>query len=216
MSAAHHLSLSWIGCPWPPPGSHHVPCRRGFAGGIRPGHRTTEAPRAPALVSGPACAGELRGAGEARSFTAIAEWVADAGETVWSALGITRVPDASPFRRVFAALDADALNTASGAWATAATKPSTGTRRVAVDGKTPRGSRAGDSPGRHLLAALDHHTGVVLGQVAVDARSNEIPALPVLLADLDLTSVVLTADALHTQTETARRLGRPRGALRPE
>ncbi|WP_374216245.1 ISAs1 family transposase [Frankia sp. R82] len=141
----------------------------------------------------------------ARSFTAIGEWATDAGQTVTGLLGVVRVPDESTFRRVFAALDADALDTALGAWAAAATSPDTGTRRrVAVDGKSLRGSRTGDSPGRHLLAALDHHTGAVLGQVAVDAKSNEIPALSVLLAGLDLTGVVVTADALHTQTETAR------------
>ncbi len=157
--------------------------------------------RLPVLLTLATCA-VLAGA---RSFTAIAEWSADAGEAVWSTLGIVRVPDASTFRRVFAALDADALDTALGTWATTATSPEEGTRRrVAVDGKTLRGSRTGDSPGRHLLAAFDHHTGVVLGQVAVDEKSNEIPALPVLLADLDLTDVIVTADALHTQTETAR------------
>jgi predicted transposase YbfD/YdcC len=139
----------------------------------------------------------------ARSFTAIGEWSADAGRTVADLLGIVRVPDESTFRRVFAALDAYTLDTALGAWAAAA--PPAGTRRrIAVDGKTLRGSRTGDVPGRHLLAALDHYSGVVLGQVAVDAKSNEIPALPVLLAGLDLTDVVITADALHTQTETAR------------
>ncbi|EFC82589.1 ISAs1 family transposase [Parafrankia sp. EUN1f] len=141
----------------------------------------------------------------ARSFTAIGEWAADAGLAVADLLGIVRVPDTSTFRRVFTALDADALDTVLGAWATAVTSPAAGMqRRVAVDGKTVRGSRAGDSPGRHLLAALDHDTGVVLGQVAVDAKTNEIPTLPVLLAGLDLTGVIVTADALHTQTETAR------------
>lgn len=140
----------------------------------------------------------------ARSFTAIGEWSTDAGQTVADLLGIVRVPDESTFRRVFAALDADTLDTALGTWAVAATTPPAGTRRrLAVDGKTLRGSRTGDVPGRHLLAALDHLTGVVLGQVAVDAKSNEIPALPVLLASLDLTGAVITADALHTQKETA-------------
>ncbi|MCK9905155.1 ISAs1 family transposase [Frankia sp. Cpl3] len=118
---------------------------------------------------------------------------------------LDRAPDASTFRRVFAALDADALDTALGTWATTATSPDPGIRRrVAVDGKTLRGSRTGEVSGRRLLAAFDHDTGVVLGQVAVDAKSNEIPTLPVLLTGLDLTGVIVTADALHTQTETAR------------
>ncbi|WP_230202923.1 ISAs1 family transposase [Parafrankia discariae] len=172
-----------------------------FAQVTDPRKRRGRRHRLPVLLTLATCAG-LAGA---RSFTAIAEWAADAGETVWSALGIVRVPDASTFRRVFTLLDADALDTALGAWVAAATSPGTRTRRrVAVDGKTLRGSRTGEVTGRHLLAALDHDTGVVLGQVAVDAKTNEIPALPVLLAGLDLTGVIVTADALHTQTETAR------------
>ena len=55
----------------------------------------------------------------------------------------------------------------------------------------------------HLLAALHHDTGVVAGQLAVAAKSNEIPALPVLLDQLDLMRAVITADALHCQRETA-------------
>ncbi|MEX5707574.1 ISAs1 family transposase [Parafrankia sp. FMc6] len=172
-----------------------------FAQVTDPRKRRGRRHRLPVLLTLATCA-VLAGA---RSFTAIAEWAADAGETVWSALGIARVPDASTFRRVFAALDADALDTVLGAWAAAVTSPEAGTRRrVAVDGKTLRGSRTGEVAGRHLLAAFDHHTGVVLGQVAVDAKTNEIPALPILLTDLDLTGVIVTADALHTQTETAR------------
>ncbi len=55
----------------------------------------------------------------------------------------------------------------------------------------------------HLLAALHHATGVVAGQRAVATKSNEIPALPLLLADIDLAGVVVTADAMHCQRGTA-------------
>jgi hypothetical protein len=46
-----------------------------------------------------------------------------------------------------------------------------------ADGKTLRGSGVADGPGRHLLAALDHAYGVVLGQVDVAAKTNEISML---------------------------------------
>ena len=50
-------------------------------------------------------------------------------------------------------------------------RPASGTRRaVAVDGKTLRGSGAAGDPGRHLLAALDHAHGVVLGQADVEGK----------------------------------------------
>jgi hypothetical protein len=45
---------------------------------------------------------------------------------------------------------------------------------IAIDGKTLRGSGTQDGPARHLLAALDHPTAVALGQVDVEAKTNEI------------------------------------------
>ena len=70
---------------------------------------------------------------------------------------------------------------------------------IAVDGKTLRGSASGGEPGDHLLAALDHAHGAVLGQVEVGAKTNEIPMFPVLLERIDITGAVITADALHAQ-----------------
>jgi len=57
----------------------------------------------------------------------------------------------------------------------------------------------------HLVAALAHGIGAVLGQVAVTAKSNEIPAVRELLkAFTDLAGAVITIDALHTQADTAQ------------
>ena len=56
----------------------------------------------------------------------------------------------------------------------------------------------------HLLAALDQASGVVVGQRRVSDKSNEIPALPELLAPLDLDGALITADAMHTQRSTAQ------------
>ena len=72
-------------------------------------------------------------------------------------------------------------------------------RLIAVDGKTLRGSASGADPGDHLLAALDHAHGAVLGQVEVGAKTNEIPMFPVLLDRIDITGAVVTADAMHAQ-----------------
>jgi predicted transposase YbfD/YdcC len=55
----------------------------------------------------------------------------------------------------------------------------------------------------HLLAALDQRAGVVLGQVGVDGKTNEITRFAPLLEPLDLAGCVITADALHTQREHA-------------
>ncbi len=72
-----------------------------------------------------------------------------------------------------------------------------------VDGKTLRGSGPAGSQ-VHLLAVLDQHTGAVLGQVDVAGKTNELTRFQPLLTPLDLTAVVVTADALHTQREHAR------------
>ncbi|MEO3892257.1 ISAs1 family transposase [Nonomuraea sp. B5E05] len=76
---------------------------------------------------------------------------------------------------------------------------------LAVDGKTLRGSRTSQGV-THLLAATCHNTQIVIAQRQVEAKSNEIPAFTPLLSHLDLTSVVVTADALHTQHDHARHI----------
>src|SRR5580704_7292473 len=150
----------------------------------------------------------------ARSFTAIAEWAADADQATRDALGVTGVvPCESTFRRTLQILAADALDDAAGAWAQQRTAAAAGARRmVAVDGKTLRGSGLAGGPGRHLLAALDHAHGVVLGQVDVEAKTNEIPMFATLLDRIDLAGAVVTADAMHAQRAHAKYLVTRRGA----
>jgi DDE_Tnp_1-associated/Transposase DDE domain len=154
----------------------------------------------------------------ARSFTAIGEWIADAPPQVMAALGIRRdpltgrfePPDEATIRRVLEAVDADALDAAVGSWfARRAAGQAAGPGRrqaVAVDGKALRGTRhsAADRQAVHLLAAADQRTGAVLSQRDVDGKTNEITRFEPLLEDLDLAGCVITADALHTQRETAK------------
>jgi Transposase DDE domain len=125
----------------------------------------------------------------------------DADQGTRDGLGITGVvPCESTFRRTLQNLDADALDDAAGTWAQQRTAPAPGARRViAVDGKTLRGSGARGEPARHLLAALDHARGVVLGQVDVQVTTNEIPMFAALLDRIDLAGTVVAADALHAQ-----------------
>ena len=164
-----------------------------------------------AMILGLALCAVLAGA---RSFTAIAEWAADADQATRDALGVIGVvPCESTFRRTLQTLDADALDEAAGGWAQQRTAPAAGARRaVAVDGKTLRGSGTAGGPGRHLLAALDHGHGVVLGQADVEAKANEIPMFATLLDRIDLAGAVVTADALHAQRAHADYLVTQRGA----
>ena len=79
-------------------------------------------------------------------------------------------------------------------------------RAVAVDGKTLRCGHDTGRPTPHLLSAILHQEAVVIGQIAVDEEANEIPKLPELFAPLPLEDAIVTADALHTQQDTARYL----------
>ncbi len=144
----------------------------------------------------------------ARSYQAIAEWAADAPPRLRARLGLPgAVPDLATIWRVLTAVDPAALDAAVGAWVAAqlAGRRRPGTRVVvAVDGKTVRGARTADGAAPHLLACLDHGTGVVLAQVAVDGKTNEITMFTSLLGQAgDLREALVTADALHAQREHA-------------
>lgn len=151
----------------------------------------------------------------ARSFAAIGQWVADADADLLAALGSRRGrgPSESAIRRAFARVDAAKLDAILAAWVWTRTVVVDRRRVIAIDGKTVRGARTRDKSSQtpdgmgsvapHLVAAFDHGSGAVLGQLAVAARSNEIPAVRTLLATFDLAGVVVTVDALHTQTDTA-------------
>ena len=75
---------------------------------------------------------------------------------------------------------------------------------IAVDGKVLRGTRLPDDRQVHLLSAYDTTTGVVLAQLTIAAKSNEIPTVRTLLSTFDLSGVVVTVDAMHTQIDTAQ------------
>lgn len=145
----------------------------------------------------------------ARSFAAIAQWAGDLAADDLHRLGLTRAsaPGEKTFRRVLALLDAGVLDGLLAAFMWTRTRLLGGRRVIAIDGKTIRGARTRGSSAPHLLAALDHATGTVLGQQLVDAKTNEIPAVRTLLASFDpaaLRNSVVTVDAMHTQTDTAK------------
>lgn len=152
-------------------------------------------------ILGIALAATLAGA---RSFVAIAEWVADAAPPVLAAVGVTgAVPCESTIRRCLQRLAADDFDALIGGWMWMHTHTAGGRRVIAFDGKTLRGARDGAGRLKHLLAGLCQATGAVLAQLAVDGKTNEIPTLRTLVDGIDITGVVITADALHCQRETA-------------
>ena len=142
----------------------------------------------------------------ARSFCAIAEWAQGLSREALKKLGSKRLsaPSEPTIRRVLQRLDADRLDREIGQWF-AQRHPFAG-QGVAVDGKTLRRGHDKGQVAPHLLSAILHHEAVVIGQIGVEEKTNEIPKLPQLLDPLPLEGAVVTADALHTQQETARYL----------
>lgn len=120
------------------------------------------------------------------------------------------VPARDTFGRVFAAPDPDAFERRSVAWTAAPAGASEG-RLIAVDGKTVRrGFRRawGRAAGRsvHLVSAFARDNAAVFAQVATDAKSNEITAIPKLPDLLDLRGAAVTVDAMGCQREIAAKI----------
>ncbi|MDQ3765080.1 MAG: ISAs1 family transposase [Actinomycetota bacterium] len=150
-----------------------------------------------------------------RSFTAIAGWVTDVPTELLARLYArpATYPSKTTLWRVLTGADSAAVDAVVGAWLaehaglsepTGAAGDDHGVVAVAVDGKTVRGAVDAQGQRVHLLAAATHQDNLVLGQVEVGAKTNEIPMFAPLLDSLastgvDLAHVGITADALHAQ-----------------
>jgi predicted transposase YbfD/YdcC len=124
------------------------------------------------------------------------------------------IPSHDTFRRVFCLLDPLAFQKCFYSWMTAlmarkrlaslVTNPAELTP-IAIDGKAQRGSarRTVGQSALHVVSAWAVENRLTLGQVATDAKSNEITAIPELLTLLDLKGAVVTIDAMGCQKEIA-------------
>lgn len=133
---------------------------------------------------------------------AIAQWARLRQDQLVEALSISRpgLPSHNTYRRVLgSALEVSELEAVVGAFLTS--PPGSGhSVLVALDGKTLRGSIPdGHTQGIHLLAAYLPEEGIVLMQIAVACRENEISVAPEVLKSLDLRGKVVMGDALLTQ-----------------
>ena len=112
-------------------------------------------------------------------------------------------PSDSTFQRVLNKVDAAAVASIIGHWL--AEQEIGALAQLAVDGKVLRGSGRHDGKPLQLLSAVTHHLRLTLDQIAIEEKSNEIPALKPLLKKLNLPpGALVTADALHCQQESAR------------
>lgn len=118
------------------------------------------------------------------------------------------IPSHDTFSRVFARLDPASLLVSLQNWLNELREKLGGTRSepVAIDGKSLRGSHDGETRPNalHLISAWATDTRLFLGQIAVDQKSNEITAIPLLLELLDIEGDTVTIDAMGCQKEIAK------------
>src|SRR6266516_1985755 len=128
-----------------------------------------------------------------------AEWLAD----------LLDLPHGMPghdiFRRVLSRLDPEELTACFIAW-TQALSEASGGDIVSIDGKTLRHSfdRATGQAAIHMVSAWASANRLVLGQLKVEEKSNEITAIPKLLTMLDIAGAIVTIDAMGCQKEIAK------------
>jgi predicted transposase YbfD/YdcC len=115
------------------------------------------------------------------------------------------IPSHDTFGYVFARLDTPQFERCFAAWMEAVCELTLG-QVIAIDGKTLRRShdRRAGKQAIHMVSAWASANRLVLGQVKVDSKSNEITAIPVLLRMLDVAGCIVTADAMGCQKEIAK------------
>jgi predicted transposase YbfD/YdcC len=117
------------------------------------------------------------------------------------------IPSHDTFRRVFAMLDPGQFADCFRNW-TQSLRTAISAEIVAIDGKTLRRShdRSKGKEAIHMVSAWARENGLVLGQVKVEDKSNEITAIPELLRALKLAGCIVTIDAMGCQTKIASQI----------
>lgn len=153
---------------------------------------------------------KLAGHGQLR---AVADWAGLRAGQLCPLLGFERatLPHPTTWSRIFAqALDPHILDEVVGHFFTElCSRPILKKRKsrggrggltISIDGKTLRGTiPLGRTQGVHLVAAYLPEVGVVLAQLQVEEKANELTVAPNLLGQLDLSGVVVTGDAMFAQ-----------------
>jgi predicted transposase YbfD/YdcC len=148
----------------------------------------------------------------ARNFRSAADRVAElpqpllhaAGAREHPALGICSPPSRDTLRRLVEAIDANAVDLLVCQWLARRIPDRSEATGLALDGKTVRRSAAGDPAGNvQLFSAMRHDTATVIAQVRVPSGTTEVTQIAALLDPIDITGMIITADAAHPSTDTA-------------
>jgi len=122
------------------------------------------------------------------------------------------IPSHDTFGEVFAAIDTDQFSDCFSRWVADLASITEGDV-IAIDGKCLRRSldKASKKAAIYMVSAWAQHNNLVLGQVKVDDKSNEITAIPKLLSRLDIAGAVITIDAMGCQKKIAEQIKRQGG-----
>ena len=115
------------------------------------------------------------------------------------------IPSHDTFNRVFAALDPQAFLDCFLRW-TQSLRAAVKQEIVALDGKALRRALNGDRSVKYVVSAWAEDNGLVLGQLKVADKSNELTALPELLRALELAGCIVTVEAMGTQKKIAKEI----------
>ena len=116
------------------------------------------------------------------------------------------IPSHDTFNRLFSALDPDEFEKCFLNWIKSINEITKG-EVVSIDGKTIRGSKKlGFKTATHIVSAWADKNELVLGQIKVEEKSNEITAIPKLLENLLIKDCIVTIDAMGCQKKIARKI----------
>lgn len=116
------------------------------------------------------------------------------------------IPSHDTFNRVFSSIDSNKFESCFIEWVSTLAQLSP-REVIAIDGKTIRGAKAsGKKSSVHMVSAWATKANVVLGQLKVEEKSNEIPIIPILLDALSIEDTIVSTDAMGCQTAIASKI----------
>jgi DDE_Tnp_1-associated/Transposase DDE domain len=136
------------------------------------------------------------------SYEAIVQYGKERGRDFLYLLGFTRGRGLckATYSRIFRRIDVADFEARVGRWIQGHLRTGDAAH-IAIDGKTARGSRDGDTPAVHLVAAYAPDVHATLAQLRVDAKTNEHKAALELLGILPIKGKIITGDAMFTQRD---------------
>ena len=144
----------------------------------------------------------------ARNYAAVAQWASHRTQNqlkrLWCRFNQNtqryQPPSEPTIRRLLQCIDAEAVDQAIYGWLHSLFSGAA----VAFDGKVLKGARLENGSQVHLLSAIVHQQAITIAQRQIASKTNEIPTAQPLLQPLNLKGKVVTADAMHTQSDLAR------------